>query len=366
QADVSTTADKSVALKVAEEGTVLLKNSARTLPLRPASGSTIAVIGAPAGFGDLRAYTGGKGSAFVGAATTVSPLTALTARAAKAGATVVSADGSDPTAAAALAQSASVAVVFAYDHEQEGTDRTTLALPDGQDQLIEQVAQANPHTIVVLDSGGPVLMPWLDQVAGVVEAWYPGERDGDAVAAVLFGDVNPSGRLPQTFPTSNASVPTSSPAQWPGAADAQDSEFSEALDVGYRWYDANHVTPLFPFGFGLSYTRFSYEHLHIKRHGSRFAVSFTLENTGSVPGSEVPQLYVDDPRAAGEPPKQLKAYQRVFLRPHRSTVVTFALDGRSFAYWDTPTAKWRVTPGLYRILVGASSRDIRLRGFVRR
>ncbi len=364
--DVSTQADKQVALRVAEEGTVLLKNANRILPLRPGPGATIAIIGAPAGFGDLRNYTGGKGSAFVAAATPVPPLQALTARAAKANATVVSADGSDPVAAAALASTASVAIVFAYDQEQEGVDRTTLALPNGQDQLIEQVAQANPHTIVVLDTGGPVLMPWLDQVAGVVEAWYPGERDGDAIAAVLFGDVDPSGKLPQTFPTADSSVPASTPAQWPGARNAQDAEFSEALDVGYRWYDTNHITPLFPFGFGLSYTRFSYQHLRIARDRSRYTVSFTLKNTGAVAGSEVPQLYVDDPRIAGEPPKQLKGYQRVFLRPHRSTRVTFALDARSFSYWDTPTAKWKVATGLYRILIGASSRDIRLRGFVRR
>ncbi|MDE3025034.1 MAG: glycoside hydrolase family 3 C-terminal domain-containing protein [Acidobacteriota bacterium] len=364
--DVSTAADQQVALRAAEEGTVLLRNEGGVLPLRPAPGSTIALIGAPAGFGDLRAYTSGGGSAFVASATPVAPLGAITARAARAGATVVSADGSDPAAAAALARTASVAVVFAYDQEHEGVDRTTLALPNGQDQLIEQVAAANPHTIVVLDTGGPVLMPWLDQVDGVVEAWYPGERDGDAIAAVLFGDVDPSGKLPQTFPVSDASVPAASTNQWPGSDAAQDASFSEALDVGYRWYDANHVAPLFPFGFGLSYTRFSYSRLRIARDRSRYSVSFTLRNTGSLPGADVPQLYVDDPRAAGEPPKQLEGYERVFLRPGRSTRVTFVLDGRSFAYWDTPTATWRIEPGLYRILVGASSRDIRLRGFVRR
>lgn len=364
--DVSTTADQHVALRVAEEGTVLLKNSPRVLPLRPAAGTSIAVIGAPAGYGDLRSYTSGRGSAFVASSTPASPLDALTARAAKAGATVVSADGSDPAAAAAIAQQASVAIVFAYDQEQEGADRTTLALPAGQDQLIEQVAAANPHTIVVLDTGGPVLMPWLDQVAGVVEAWYSGQVDGDAIAAVLFGAVNPSGRLPQTFPASDASVPASTPLQWPGAGDGQDAAFVEALDVGYRWYDANHVEPLFPFGYGLSYTSFAYSRLRIERTRSRYAVSFTVKNTGARAGVEVPQLYVDDPRIAGEPPKQLKGYERVLLRPHHSVRVALALDARSLSYWDTVSAKWRVAPGLYRILVGASSRDIRLRGFVRR
>ncbi|MGH2933549.1 MAG: beta-glucosidase family protein [Gaiellaceae bacterium] len=365
-ADVSSAADQALALRVAEEGTVLLKNTPGTLPLDLHTGETVAVVGAPAGFGDIRSYTGGRGSAFVAAANPVPPLQALTARAAKAGATIVSADGSDPAAAADLAHTAGVAVVFAYDQEQEGSDRPDLQLPDAQDQLISAVAQANPHTIVVLDTGGPVLMPWLDQVQAVVEAWYAGQRDGDAIAAVLFGDVNPSGKLPQTFPATNTAVPVSTPGQWPGSGAGQDAAFSEGIDVGYRWYDRNKVAPLFPFGFGLSYTRFTYSHLRIARSKSRVTVSFTLANTGARAGSEVAQLYVNDPRVTGEPPKQLKGYDRVFLRPHRSTRVTIALTPASFSYWDTPTARWRVAPGLYRILVGSSSRDIHLRGFLRR
>ncbi len=146
-------------------------------------------------------------------------------------------------------------------------DRTDLELPGDQDQLIEQVAQANTRTVVVLDTGGPVLMPWLDQVAGVVEAWYPGQEDGAAIAAVLFGDVNPSGKLPQTFPMTDTSVPTATAGQWPGENGAQDASFTEGLDVGYRWYDANKVTPLFPFGYGLSYTRFRYQHLRGATNG---------------------------------------------------------------------------------------------------
>jgi beta-glucosidase len=364
--NVSTPADQALALRVAEEGTVLLKNTAGTLPLRLHRGSTLAVIGAPAGFGDIRGYAGGHGSAFVASSTPVPPLQALTARAAKAGATVVSADGSDPAAAAAVARSASVAVVFAYDQEQEGADRPDLALPNGQDALIDAVARANPNTIVVLDTGGPVLMPWLGEVPAVVEAWYPGLRDGDAIAAVLFGDVDPSGRLPQTFPAANDQIPAATPLQWPGAGDGQNAAFTEGIFVGYRWYDANKVEPLFPFGFGLSYTRFAYHRLRIARTRAQVAVSFTVENVGSRAGADVAQLYVDQPRIAGEPPKQLRGYQRVFLRPHRSTRVTIALTSRSFSYWDTPTARWRVAPGLYRILVGSSSRDIRLRGFIRR
>ena len=345
---------------------MLLKNGGGILPLRFAQGQSIAVVGAPAA-GSVAPYVSGGGSAFVlsAAANVVTPLEAIAPRAAKSGASVLYANGTDLAAAAAVAARASVAVVFAYDEESEGTDRANLELPGNQDQLIEQVAQANPHTVVVLDTGGPVLMPWLSQVAGVAEAWYPGEEDGNAIAAVLFGDVNPSGRLPQTFPADNTALPTASPGQWPGSGDGQDASFSEGVQVGYRWFDTTKVTPLFPFGFGLSYTSFAYRHLHVKRDGSDISVSFVVENTGARAGAEVAQLYVDDPRVTGEPPRQLRGYERVFLRPRQSTTVTLTLTPRSLAYWDTPSSTWTVAPGLYRILVGASSRDIRLRGFVR-
>jgi beta-glucosidase len=363
--DVSTPADKQLALKIAEQGTVLLKNDSSALPLRLRSGDSVAVIGAPAGFGDIRPYIGGGGSSFVMSATPVTPLDAITARAAKAGATVVSANGIDPVAAAQAARTATVAVVFVYDQEREGEDRPNLDLPAGQDQLVEQVAQANPNTIVVLDTGGPVLMPWLDEVPGVLEAWYPGQRDGDAIAAILFGDAEPSGRLPQTFPSSDTAVPASTMDQWPGTRLAQDAAFSEGIDVGYRWYDAKKVAPLFPFGFGLSYTSFAYSHLRIARARANVTVSFIVTNTGARAGSDVPQVYVDDPRAAGEPPKQLQGFEKVFLRPRWSKRVTVTLTPRSFSYWDSTARRWRMAPGLYRILVGASSRDIRLRGFLR-
>jgi beta-glucosidase len=255
--------------------------------------------------------------------------------------------------------------VFVYDQEREGEDRPNLDLPGGQDQLIEQVAQANPHTIIVLDTGGPVLMPWLDQVPGVLEAWYPGQRDGDAIAAILFGDAEPSGRLPQTFPSSDTAVPASTVDQWPGSGLAEDAAFSEGIDVGYRWYDANKVVPLFPFGFGLSYTSFAYSHLRIARTRTNVTISFTVTNTGARAGSDVPQVYVDVPRAAGEPPKQLQGFEKIFLRPRWSKRVTVTLTRRSFSYWDSTAQRWRMAPGLYRILVGASSRDIRLRGFLR-
>jgi beta-glucosidase len=364
--DVSTSADVRVAVKVAEESTVLLKNDPGTLPLHLPRGSTIALIGAPAGVDGVRPYVAGGGSAYTGGANPVSPLQGITARAREAGVNVIADPGTDLSSAVSAARRSNLVVYFAYDQEREGEDRPDLSLPNAQDTFIEQVAQANPRTIVVLDTGGPVLMPWLDQVPAVLEAWYPGEQDGIAVAAVLFGDADPGGRLPQTFPASNDSVPASTTDQWPGSGDGQDASFSERLDVGYRWYDANKIAPLFPFGYGLSYTRFEYSGLRISHSGANVAVSFTVRNTGARAGSDVAQLYVDDPAFVGEPPKQLKGFQRVSLRPGRSTKVTIALTPRSFSVWDSAQQQWRVRRGLYRILVGSSSRDIRLRGSLRR
>ena len=250
---------------------------------------------------------------------------AITARADRAGVHVIADPGTDLSSAVSAARRADLVVYFAYDQEREGDDRPDLSLPNEQDAFIEQLTQANPHTVVVLDTGGPVLMPWLDQVPAVLEAWYPGEQDGNAIAAVLFGDADPGGRLPQTFPAANDEVPASTPGQWPGSGDGQDASFGERLDVGYRWYDAHKVAPLFPFGYGLSYTSFTYDKLRIVSSGPRVAVSFTVTNTGARAGSDVPQLYVDDPAFVGEPPKQLQGYERVFLRPGKSTQVTIPL-----------------------------------------
>jgi beta-glucosidase len=362
--DVSTTADQLVARRAELEGSVLLKNDGPILPLQVGPGQRIAVIGAPAGALDLAPYLSGGGSGYVAGTKAVSPLQGLTALAGARGATVDYADGSDPAAAAAAASGASAAIVFVYDKETEGQDRQTLALPDGQDTLIAQIVRANPRTIVVLMTGGPVLMPWLGSVPALLEAWYPGQQAGTAIAALLFGDVSPSGKLPETFPTSDAAVPVSTQAQWPGANDAQQASFSEGLFVGYRWYDHTHTAPLFPFGFGLSYTRFSFDALHLrKRTDGGVDLTFTLANTGSRPGVEVTQVYVDDPQATGEPPKQLFGFRRVFLTPGASARVRITLGWRAFAQWDIRKQDWVVTPGLYRLLVGDSSRDLPLRGF---
>jgi beta-glucosidase len=363
---VSTTADQKLARHVEEEGSVLLQNNGPILPLRPAAGSTIAVIGLPAGAPDLAPYLSGGGSGYVAATNAVSPLQGLTARAAAAGAKTVYSDGSDPAAAAALAAQSSVAVVFAYDHESEGEDRTGLQLPNDQDTLIADVVNANPRTVVVLETGGPVLMPWIGSVPAVLEAWYPGQQAGTAIASVLFGDVNPSGRLPQTFPATAEQGPITTQVQWPGANDAQDASFSEGLLVGYRWYDKTRTAPLFPFGYGLSYTRFAYSRLrlHPQADGG-VEVTFTLANVGTRAGVEVAQAYVDDPPAAGEPPKQLFGFRRVFLRPGAKTQVRILLGWRAFAQWNPNRSEWAVTPGRYRILVGGSSRSLPLRSFYR-
>jgi beta-glucosidase len=249
-----------------------------------------------------------------------------------------------------------VAVVFVANKDTEAIDRPTLALPGYQDKLVEAVAAANPRTVVVLDTGGPVLMPWAGKVAGVVQAWYPGEEDGNAAADVLLGDADPSGRLPITFPKSLADTPANTPEQYPGVDGV--ATYSEGLRVGYRHYDAKNIEPLFPFGHGLSYTTFAYRHLTVRGHGADVTVGADITNTGHRTGSEVPQLYVGAP---GEPPAQLKGFTKIRLRPGQTRHVTFQLNSRSFASWDVTSHAWTVTGGTYHLMLGAGSRDVRLR-----
>ncbi len=250
------------------------------------------------------------------------------------------------------ARGADVAVVFVNDTTGEGSDRTGLGLPGDQDQLIAAVAKANRHTVVVLNTGGPVLMPWLHSVAGVLESWYPGQEGGAAEAALLFGDVNPSGRLPMTFPASERQGPASSPAD----LHVDTERYAEGLLVGYRWFDATRTRPLFPFGYGLSYTHFRYSQLTVTP-GATTTVRVRVTNTGRRAGADVVQLYVADPAADREPPKQLKGYAKVTLGAGQSSTVTFRLDRSAFSTW---TGSWTVRPGRYRILVGSSAGDIAL------
>jgi beta-glucosidase len=265
--------------------------------------------------------------------------------------------------AVAAARSAQVPIVFAGYQEGETADLTGIGLGAASDRLIAAVARANPRTIVVLDTGSAVTMPWLGAVRGVLEAWYPGQEDGRAIAAVLFGDVDPSGRLPVTFPQSLADVPARTPRQWPGVNGRVD--YSEGLRVGYRWYDAEHLRPLFPFGYGLSYTTFRFRGLRVAKGDGGVTVRVEVTNTGRREGAETVQVYVGDPASAGEPPEQLKGYEKVGLRPGQTAPVVVRLPRSAFSYWNTARRSWAVAPGTYRIMVGGSSADLPLRAAVR-
>jgi beta-glucosidase len=260
-------------------------------------------------------------------------------------------------AAVAAARAAKVAVIFASQPSTEGADQTSLNLPGDENQLIEAVAAANPHTVVVLNTEGAVLMPWLDQVQSVVEAWYPGEQDGTAIASVLFGSFDPSGRLPLTFPTSDTAQPLTSVADFPGVSDDVDfGTGTDALDIGYRWYQAHDVTPLFPFGYGLSYTKFSLANPSIQMTGSTVVVRLDVTNVGTHEGTDVVQGYVKYPVTAGEPPEQLKAFARVSLSPlaTRRIALTIPISSLSILLHNTSS----VLPGQYTVSVGQSSANL--------
>ena len=343
---------------VAEQGTVLLKNEGNILPLSGVS--SIAVIGADGG---TRPQVEGGGSSHVVAPYVISPLDGIRKRAGEGGRVAYS-DGSDLASAAGLAKSAAVAIVFVSTAEGEGHDRPNLELPDKQDDLISTVAAANPKTIVVLNTGGPVLMPWIDRVLGVIEAWYPGQEDGNAIAAILFGDVNPAGKLPLTFPRTADKIPTSMQQQWPGANGK--SIYSEKLNVGYRWYDATATEPLFPFGFGLSYTTFRLGHLEItptilSKGAGVIDVTVDVTNTGHRRGAEVVEAYINQPSGNGEPPRQLCAFAKVFLKPGETKQARLTIEPRALSYYDMSTHSWISAPGTYQVLVGTSSRNLPLR-----
>ncbi|TDD88322.1 hypothetical protein E1293_06610 [Actinomadura darangshiensis] len=279
------------------------------------------------------------------------------------------ADLADPQIAEAVraARGADTAVVFAANKDTEDIDRPGLALPGHQDALIEAVAKANPNTVVVLNTGGPVLMPWADEVAGIVQEWYPGEEHGNAAASVLLGGRDPSGRLPITFPKSLTDTPANTPAQYPGVDGI--ATYSEGLDVGYRHYDAKGIEPLFPFGYGLSYSTFRLSRLKVRKD----QVTVHVRNTGERRGSQVVQVYVggaDDHGDLGPgqvaPPRRLAGFTKITLPPGASRTVTVKLDDRAFAHWDVKTHAWVTTPDTYTVLAGTSSRDLPLKASVRR
>ncbi len=261
--------------------------------------------------------------------------------------------------AVAAARAANLAVVVVGRFEAEGSDLPDLSLPAEQNQLVADVAAANPNTVVVVNSGSAVTMPWAGSVRGIIESWYPGQEYGNALASILFGDVNPSGKLPVTFPASLADVPAHTAAQWPGQNGTV--QYSEGIDVGYRWYDRHNIAPLFPFGYGLSYTTFRYANLTVGPPAANgVTVAFDVTNTGTRAGSEIPQVYVGQPSSTGEPAKNLRGFSKVTLNPGQTQWVTTTLDARSFQAWTG--GYWTRTAGAYQIQIGASSRDIRLTG----
>ncbi|MBZ5740042.1 glycoside hydrolase family 3 C-terminal domain-containing protein [Nocardioides mangrovi] len=379
--DASTDAHLATARRVASEATVLLKNRDDLLPLGDPPGSvptgrTIAVIGYAANPVGAASTTGGGGSSHGSGLppSVVSPLQGMLDEAAARGDTVVYTEGSSVADARAAAAAADVAIVVASDGSSEGSDRTDLdmepnacatllctRLPLQQEQMVSAVTAANPDSVVVLDVGGPVRMPWLDDAGAVLVTWYAGLQHGASLARIVYGEDEPSGRLPQTFPVDEEQV-AMKPAQYPGVDGTV--TYSEGLEVGYRWYDAHGQKPLFPFGFGLGYTTFDLRDLAVRRTGAGAVVRLTVQNTGDRAGSAVPQVYVGAPAAAGEPPWQLKGFDKVRLRPGESTRVTLRLDRRAFSRWSTARHGWVVTPGTYRIAVGRSSRDLPLRDTV--
>jgi beta-glucosidase len=264
--------------------------------------------------------------------------------------------GAFPARAAALAAKSQLALVFVTRHEQEGFDIPDLELPDGQDALIEAVAAANPHTIVVLETGDPVAMPWIDHVPVVMTAWYPGQEGAQAIADVLFGTVNPSGRLPITFPRAESDFLRPALPNLGSDPDAAVSiDYTEGADAGYRWYGAQGVTPRFPFGFGLSYTRFAYDHLRVSG-GQDLVVRFDVQNIGSVRGADIPQVYLTS--AAGERVLRLIGFQRVDLDPNERRTVTLTADRRLLGWFDEEKRRWRLKRGTYRVGVGRSAGEL--------
>jgi beta-glucosidase len=345
--------------RIAEESMVLLKNQSGILPLDRTHLQSVALIGPYA----VRALTGGGGSSDVVPLYTIEPVNGIRQQMLPGDFQngVVTLDGNDPAEAAKLAKASAVAIVMVGENQGEGSDHS-IQLSAAQDKLIETVAAANPRTIVVLKTGGAVLMPWIDKVAAVLEAWYPGEEDGNAVARVLFGEVNPSGKLPITFPASAEDTLARNPEQYPG--NGVEVHYSEGIDVGYRWFQRNHIQPLFPFGYGLSYTTFAYSKPLITRlpNHEGVSVAFNLQNTGKLAGSEVAQVYVGFPpiEEGNEPPRQLKGFQKVALAAGESKTVHIVLDARAFSYWSTARHAWVMAPGDYEIMIAASSEDIRL------
>jgi beta-glucosidase len=380
---INTRDHQATAQKLAEEGIVLLKNDGSTLPLDASHIGSIAVIGSNAT--QKQAY-GGQSSG-IKAFYEVTPLEGLIHQLADR-ATVTYAPGyriprrqrrGQPASAPGeadkdlirkavdAAKHADVAVVVVglnHDYDTEGSDRQDMKLPGLEDELVAAVVDANPRTVVVLQAGSPVeLGAWLSKVPSVLLAWYGGSEGGNALGRVLLGNVNPSGKLPCTFPKHLEDTPTSNYHSYPGANGVE--KYEEALMVGYRWYDAKNIEPLFPFGFGLSYTKFEYSNPRVSSDLSAAAwavdLQFDIANSGSRDGSEVAEVFVSPQNpSVSRPPQELKSFKKVALRQGEKQTLTLRLDPSAFAYYDPHSKTWVAEKGSYDVRIGSSSRDIRL------
>ncbi len=367
---------------IAEESIVLLKNSDGVLPLKASASNSIALIGSHSDVGVLS----GGGSAQVDAPGgdaanphpggakwgdviyfPSSPLKNIQAKSPQSSVKYI--DGADTAAAANLAKSSTVAIVFVNQPMREDVDAASLSLPNNQDALVEAVAAANPNTVVVLETGGPVSMPWLQHVKGVVEMWYPGIGGAQALANILFGEVNPSGKLPVTFAKDEAQLPhpvvpglkgvTAGAPNREHKVKPFDLNYTEGAKVGYKWFEATNKPPLFPFGFGLSYTTYAYSGLTVD--DEQRTVHFTVRNTGQREGTEIAEVYVALPSAAKENYQRLSAWQRVKLAPGESKDVTLTLHPLSLTVFNTETNGWQLLPGDYTVMAGPSSSDTPLK-----
>ncbi|QJX49270.1 glycosyl hydrolase [Hymenobacter taeanensis] len=376
---------QATALKVAEEGIVLLKNEGNLLPLSKTVKS-IAVIGQNA----TRENSLGGGSAQVKAKYEITPLQGLKNELGNQvnityaqGYKIARNQKADPqmiAEAVAAAKAADVVVyvggsTHGYDYtkwsdnayDAEGFDKPDMNMPFGQDELIQAVLKANPNTVVVLMGGGPIdVSAWAGQTKSIVEAWYPGMEGGNAIAHVLFGDVNPSGKLPFTFPVKLEDSPAQKLGEYPSTpGNPLKQTYKEDIFVGYRYFDTYNVAPQFAFGHGLSYTTFKYSGLTVTPGSKSATVKLTVSNNGKTAGAEVVQVYVKDEKASVKrPEKELKGFEKVFLKPGESKVVTLTLDQNAFQYYDEGKKQWVLEPGKFDVLVGSSSRDIRLTGNV--
>jgi beta-glucosidase len=343
----------AVSRLIADESMVLLKNDRQLLPLDRDAIKSVALIGPYA----VRQMTGGGGSSHVIPLYSIAPVDGLDA-ALLSQTKITVLDGNDLSAAVPAAGKADVVIVMAGDDEGEDHDHD-ISLTKAQNNLITAVAAANPRTVVVLKTGSAVLMPWLQSVPAVLEAWYPGEEDGNAVADVLLGKVNPSGKLPLTFPVRIQDTLAAKPDRYPGKDGVV--RYAEDLEVGYRGYAAHHIQPLFPFGFGLSYTTFRYSELTVTMQpgANRAAVRFRISNTGSRSGAEVAQLYLTFPSIpeGNEPPRQLKGFKRIELHAGESKLIELPIEPRDFSYWSKQQHNWAIAHGNFQVAVGGSSMD---------